>query len=223
MSTFIINEAAKGGFTDGRINDVTFLYVSIQSARDKYKSTDKEYSVKLVVDEDTGDAFENKFPKNPVKKVKTSNFEEQFGIAPPIPDAKNQFIITLKVADDKTIKVIDETGVETDQVVKLIYDEYKRPKVYVPATEGVEDITRSINVGNGSRGDASFWLLDAGDFGFFPKLSAILVTDLIAYEKSAGSKSAFGNVVNGASTGQAHFDNQEREEAPMIIDDQIPY
>lgn len=226
MSEMIINEPSKNGFQDGFINGVTFLYVNIQQARDKYKSADKEYSAKLVVDEDTADLFKDKFPKNGVKEVKTANFEEQYGIVPPIPKAKKQYILTLKVADDKIIKVVDEaTGEEQEKKVKLTYNDFKRPKVYVPDPSGVVDvvdITMSTNVGNGSKGDVAFWIAETNDFGSFPKLKALKVNELIPYEgNTGGNRTAFGTT-GDSDAPVNNFAGQQQEEEPAL-EGEAPY
>ena len=129
----------------------------------------------------------------------------------------------MKVRDDKFIQAVED-GEEVEKLVKLSYTEFKRPKVYVPSTEGVKDVTMDFEIGNGSRGDASFWVLDTKDFGSFPKLSGILVSDLKVYEGRGKNQCAFGNVVNGTSEQESHFVNQEKEVAPSLPqDDEIPY
>ncbi len=227
MSELVINEPSKNGFRDGFINDVTFLYVSIREARDKYKSTDKEFSAKLVVDEDTADSFKENFPKNGVKEIKTSNFEEQFGIQPPFPKAKKQYLITLKVADDKRITVVDQqTGEEHEKTVKLTLNDFKRPKVYMADPSGEYeniDVTEKVNVGNGSTGHVAFWILDSAEYGSFPKLKAIRVNDLVPYEPSSSNHGAFGSVASDEGHKDGHFSSQAREDDPELGAQEAPY
>ncbi len=223
MSSFILEEPTKNGFVKGLINDVTFLYVHIQEARDKFSKDGQEYSVKLVVDKETAKAFKKQYSKQGFSECETENFEEQYGIAPPHPKEEIQYLITLKAPDDHIVKSVGDGGEEVETAVKLGYGEFKRPKVYVPSTEGVKDITRDLLVGNGSRGHASFWELSTTTYGEFARLSGILVSDLKVYEKRAGSQSAWGSVVNVDSSPENHFAQQAQEEAPTIPDDQIPY
>lgn len=222
MSSFILEEPTKNGFVKGFINDVTFLYVSIQDAREKFSKDGNEYSVKLVVDKATAKAFKKQFSKQGFSECETENFEEQYGIAPPFPKDDTQYLITLKAPEDQIIRSTDSNGEEVERSVKLDYGEFKRPKVYVPTNEGVKDITRDLIAGNGSSGHASFWVLSTSTYGDFARLSGILVNDLKVYEKRASSQSAWGTVVNGDNVPENHFTQQAKEDAP-VLDDQIPY
>ncbi len=198
MSEFILEEPTSKGFVKGKIYDVTFLYTNIQKSRDKFSKEGKEFSVKLLVDKKTAKAFKKQYPKNGFREVETQVFQEQYGIEPTHPEEEYQYIITLKCPDDKFTKVV-ENGQEVNRLVKLTYGEFKRPKVYVPVSDGVvKDITMDLNVGNGSSGAASFWVLDAHDFGTFPRLSGILVEDLIVYENTSSNLSDFGSVTSDA-------------------------
>lgn len=222
MSSFILEEPTKSGFVKGFINDVTFLYVHIQDARDKFSKDGKEYSVKMVVDKATAKAFKKQYSKQGFSECETENFEEQYGIEPPFPKDETQYLITLKAPEDHVVRSTDNNGEEVERSVKLDYGEFKRPKVYVPSTEGVKDITRDLMVGNGSCGHASFWELSTTTYGEFARLSGILVSDLKVYEKPAASQSAWGAVVNSDRAPENHFARQAQEDAP-VIDDQIPY
>jgi len=206
MSQFVLNEAEDNGFQAGFINEVTFLYVSLQDAREKYKSTELEYSVKCVVDKATAKAFKKAYPKNGVKEVDTSEFKETFGIDAPYPDQDEQFILTMKTnAQDKDGQL-------------LSHNAFKRPKVYVPSGRGVKDITAESLVANGSKGDVNFWVSDT-EFGQFPKLTAILVRELIVYEKRENAGSAWGSVENAEAQPQNGFEKQEKELAPELLEE----
>ena len=190
MSKFVLNEAADNGFQDGYIDDVTFLYVCIQDAKTKFKSDEKEYSVKCVVDEDTYDAFAEAFPKNVSTKgaIKTAEFESTYGIDAPFPDAKKQYTINVKMQH------ADQNGVPHPD------GSFKRPKVLVPVEDGVKDITKEMLIGNGSKGNVDFWV-SSSDYGSFPKLTNICVTDLIEYERKEGTgggkgSTRYGKIVN---------------------------
>ncbi|MCP4392666.1 MAG: hypothetical protein GY804_00070 [Alphaproteobacteria bacterium] len=223
MSEFILGEPSKKGFTKGKINDVTFLYVSIQEPRDKYESEDKEFSAQLVVDQETAKAFKKKFPKNGYHEYNTANFEEQFGIAPPFPDERQQYVIKLTVNDFHYRKVVDPlTGEEVKKALKLPYDDFKRPKVFIPADcGGVNDVTKTVLVGNGSKGHVAFWIMTHEKFGDFPKLHEICVTDLIIYENRSKSSSEWGTVANAAGSSE-HFSSQQQENEPEL-DEEAPY
>ncbi|MCP3921242.1 MAG: hypothetical protein GY714_01525 [Desulfobacterales bacterium] len=223
MSEFILGEPSKKGFTKGKINDVTFLYVNIQEPRNKYESEDKEFSAQLVVDKKTAKAFKKKFPKNSCREYDTENFEEQFGIDPPFPDESEQYVIKLTVNDFHFRKVTDpQTGEVATKTLKLPYDDFKRPKVFMPATDGdVNDVTKTMLVGNGSKGHAAFWIMTHDKFGDFPKLHEICVTDLIVYENRSKATSEWGSVAN-ASGSSEHFSSQQQEFEPEL-GEEAPY
>lgn len=213
MSEFVLNEASDNGFQDGFINGVTFLYVCIQDAKTKWKSEELEYSVKCVVDKATGKAFKKTYPKNGVKEVDNEEFESTYSIGLPFPNQEEQYIITLKTS------ATDKNG------ALLQHGAFKRPKVYVPNGKGgVKDITRETLIANGSKGDVNFWV-STSEFGQFPKLAAILVSDLIPYEKKASAGSAWGAVEGGEeeygdSAPDNGFARQSKEDAPEEISDE---
>ncbi len=75
----------------------TIVYCQIQkpvACYDEDKGT--EVKVSIVVDEDQADEFNELFAKQPAKVVKTSDFEKFYKIPAPNPDAKKQFIVTLR-------------------------------------------------------------------------------------------------------------------------------
>lgn len=193
------------------INDVVFLYSRVQKPVLKKDETDKyQYTLQLVVDEDTADLMESTFSKIGIKKHNTAIFEEKFGVAPPYPDEKKQYVVKLNA--DSHYK--DGTAVP--------YEYSSRPKVLVPVEGGVKDVTLDIMVGNGSKGDVSFSMKTYPQ-GTFAKLTALLVKDMIEYEGSDGSGSAFGTVTN-VDAAKAKADAQTAAAAPVSnpVVDQAP-
>ncbi len=92
----------------------------------------------------------------------------------------------------------------------------------MPASDGdVNDVTKSILIGNGSKGHAAFWIMKHEKFGEFPKLHEIYVTDLIVYENRSKASSEWGYVAN-ASGSSEHFSSQRQENEPAL-DDEPPY
>ena len=222
MSEFILDDPSKSGFVKGRVNDVTFLYVTIQNAREKFTKNGSEYSVKLVVDKKTAKAFEKQYSKQGFTDCETENFEELYGVAPPFPGEDTQYIITIKAPDDSIIRSKSSDGEEIETSIKLDYDEFKRPKVYVPSNSGVKDVTMDFEIANGSKGHASFWELSTTTYGNFARLSGILVNDLKIYENRSNDQCAFGKVENANTRQPSHFESQEREDPP-ILDDELPF
>lgn len=220
MSKFTLNEKSDNGFQDAFIDDVTFLYVCINTAKKKFQSEEKEYSVKCVVDEDTYDAFAEAFPKNvsPKNIVKTSEFESTYKIEAPFPDEKKQYLINIKMQH------ADVNGVPHPD------SSFKRPKVLINDVENegqVRDVTLETLVGNGSKGSVDFWI-SSSKYGQFPKLTNIFVSDLVEYEGNADSgggaaRTRHGVVSNAqVDTGASDFSEQAKEDpAPIAETDEF--
>jgi hypothetical protein len=102
------------------------------------------------------------------------------------------------------------------------YEWNSRPKVFVPVDGGVEDVTLTVLVANGSKGDVAF-SVNTNDFGTFPQLTGILVKDLIEYEAQGGNTSAFGAVVGGYKSDTSNVKQvptqQPKEEADFDDND----
>ena len=191
MSQFTV-ENVKGKMS-GKITNVVFCYTKIQSGSTKYQSKDIEYTVDVVVDKATAKEFKKAYPKNSVKDFENAEFTEKFKIDPPFPSQDEQFVIKLKAAAQLKAAV-PAANLEAGDMIP--YEWNSRPKVFVPVEGGVEDITLTVLVANGSKGDVAF-TVNSNDFGTFPQLTGILVKDLIEYEAAGGSSSAFGTVVGG--------------------------
>ena len=163
----------------------TLVFVTIQTPQTKYQSTDKEFKVGIVVDEDTADIWNERFPKQTAKVVKTSDFKETYKIDPVFPDEKKQYVITIKKpASYKDGKELPE-----------MY----RPKVLVQDGKAAIDVTQTILPANGSKGKVSFEE-NSNDFGTFSRLKNVLVTEMIEYKKGGGNAAdEFGLEVQGAS------------------------
>lgn len=188
-----LSTEVNGKKTTGKLEDVVFLYVKLQTGATKYQSKDIEYTVDLAVDKATSKEFKKAYPKNSCKEFDNADFKEKFKIDPPFPNQEEQFVIKLKAAAQLKADAPAANLVAGDMIP---YEWNSRPKVFVPVEGGVEDITLTVLVANGSKGDAAF-SVNSNDFGTFPQLTGILVKDLIEYESSGGNNSAFGNVVGG--------------------------
>ena len=163
----------------------TLVFVTVQTPQTKYQSTDKEFKVGIVVDEDTADSWNERFPKQTAKVVKTSDFKETYKIDPVFPDEKKQYVITIKKpASYKDGKELPE-----------MY----RPKVLLQDGNTAIDVTQSVLPANGSKGKVSFEE-NSNDFGTFSRLKNVLVTEMIEYKKGGGNAAdEFGLEVQGAS------------------------
>ena len=215
----------------GRINNVIFCYVKMQQGAFKYQSkTEYEFTVDCVVDKKVAKAYKKMFPKNSCKEIDTEEFEDRFKVAPPFPDADEQFVIKLK-ADANLKADVAKAGLRKGDSIP--YEWNTRPKVFVPVEGGVKDVTMEVLVSNGSKGDVTFKILE-NSYGTFSQLSGILVTDLIEYEQKE-SASDFGEVVGGLRPGDGNpqqvadvgsSDDVEPESDPKpnpIPDDDLPF
>ena len=211
MSNLVMSE------DKGSIEDVVFCYIKLQEGDTKYQSSEKEYSLDAVVDKATAKSFKKAFPKNGYKEIDTAEFKDKFKIEPPYPDAEEQFVIKFRV--DVGLK----SDVESQNLRKgdpVPYAWGTRPKLFVPVEGGVEDQTMSVLAANGSKGTVAF-NITSNTFGTFPKMTGIMVTDLIAYEQSGGSASPFGDIVGGYKEGNGDT-QQKASEAPLTSSNPTP-
>ena len=155
----------------------TLVYVQVQNPVDCYeKERGQEWKASIVVDEDTADAWNEEYNKQPALAVKTSEFKERYKIDPPFPDAKKQFVITLR----------KNTKLGNGEPVPELY----QPKVLMRKNGQLVDITKEVLVGNGSKGQISVdtWEMPRGKVA---RLKNILVTELVEYVKPEGSGGAY--------------------------------
>ena len=150
-----------------------FAYAKIQEPAFKYQSTtEKEFSIDIIVDKATAKAFGKQFPKQKGKTVDNDDFEEIYKMPPPFPDQDEQYVLKLKrPAQYKDGKPLPESY---------------WPKVMQKKGGKAVQIPREVLVGNGSTGKVSYDV-NENDYGTFAKLKNILVEDLKEYKKSGGS------------------------------------
>ena len=75
----------------------TLVYVQLDTPKpcfDPEKGT--EWKASIVVSEDDADEWNDAYPKQKAKEVKTSEFEEIYKIPAPFADQRKQYIITLR-------------------------------------------------------------------------------------------------------------------------------
>lgn len=180
------------------------VYAKIAEAGKKYQSDDTEYSVGIIVDEDTADEWEDSFKKQPARKIKATEFEDKFNI--PLPERfkgeKNVFQITLK----------------KDCIVdgKEMFPDF-RPKVMLETEDEIVDITTSRLVANGSVGKVSYRVSENA-YGRFARLQNILIQeeDFIEYESSgsgeAGSEFGVSKKVKKEPENKAATEARKRKE-----------
>jgi hypothetical protein len=156
----------------------TLVYVMCDKPTPCYeKEKGTEWKAGIVLtDEDTVDLFDETYPKQSAKKVKSSEFEDIYKCKLPEGAGKNVWVITLK----KNTKLSNGEDVP---------DKY-RPHVFeVNESAGkkvMTDITFTKLAGNGSKGILTIdhW---AGEKGNVARLKNVAVTELIEYVKPEGS------------------------------------
>jgi hypothetical protein len=168
-----IMAAAKQKSTLGVIEG-TFVYAKVGQPDTKYQSSELEWSIEVIVDEDVAEAWDDQFQKQKAKKIKVSEFEAKYKIPCPIEGVKNVYGIKLK-------RQATNDGVPVD--------ENFRPKVYVD-NEGGErtEIGQSRKIANGSFGKVSYYI-SSNDYGTFARLQNVQMEEenFKEYESSGGA------------------------------------
>lgn len=165
------------------IKDVYFYYTQIAEPGQKYQTTgptDKEYKVTVIVSKEQYKEFTTKYPKKKKAPIDTEDFEAQYKTKAPFPDQPMQYAIALS---QKAFKA-DGTAMPDGL----------RPKVYQFDSEGKQiDITSTL-IGNGSKGTVRYMHWEAlgnSDIPDTAKLYALLIEDLVPYEKRTSSANVF--------------------------------
>lgn len=162
-------EVKKEGVIEG-----VLVYAKVAQPDKKYQSNDTEYSITVIVDEDTADEWDSEFAKQPSKKIKVSDFETKFRFPCPIEGVKNVYSVTLK----------------KDAVVdgEEMFPDFK-PKVFLDTNDGDRlDISESRLIANGSYGKISY-RINENTFGRFARLKNVLIEeDNFKEYVSAGGK-----------------------------------
>lgn len=150
------------------------VYAKLAQADQKYQSKDYEYSVEVIVSEDTADEWEARFKKQPAKKIRAADFEAKYKIPVPEQYKKEKNLYSIKLKKDAT-----KDG-------EPFNPEY-RPKVFLDTADERIDITESRLVANGSYGKVSY-RVNTNDFGTFARLNNVLFDEegFIEYESKGG-------------------------------------
>ena len=199
----------------------TLVYAKVGQPDTKYQSTEKEWSVEVIVDEDTADKWDEQFKKQPAKKIKASEFEAKYKIPLPahLKGEKNVYGVKLK-------RQATNDGVPVE-------DNF-RPKVYIDDAEGNRtEIGQSRHIANGSFGKVSYYI-STNDFGTFSRLQNVLMDEdkFVEYESSGGGKAGdeFGSKpVKVEAPREAVLKARPEKSAKKVVEqepeeeDQIPF
>ena len=146
------------------------VYIQLDTPKpcfDAEKGT--EWKASIVVSEDDADEWNDAYPKQKAKEVKTSEFESVYKVAAPFADQRKQYIITLR----KNTKLANGNPVPTQYT----------PKVFQQKGKILADITNTTLVANGSEGQISVDHYDA-KMGPVARLKNVKVDTLIEYVKA---------------------------------------
>ena len=157
----------------------TLVYVQVDAPKPCFVAEKgQEWKASIVVSEDVADEWDEAFPKQTAKQVKTSEFEAMYKTVAPFPEQRKQYIITLR----------KNTKLGNDKEVPVQY----QPKVFQQKGNVLVDITHSALPSNGSQGAISVDVYE-GKMGTFARLKNVLVTKLIEYVKQEDNGSATGS------------------------------
>ena len=174
-------------------------YVKLQQPDFKYGSTtEKEFSVNLVVDKAAAKAWNKEFPKQKAKEVDRADFEKAYKIAPPSDDDEFYVLSIKKPAQYKDGNPLPDA---------------MRPRAFLKGDNGkLQDITKDILVANGSVGTVSYDVRD-NEFGHFSSLKAVRVDKLIEYKKKGGAANDFSELGDVESLADDFSDVPERQQS----------
>ena len=176
------------------------LYVSLNKPQKAYvkpgepaKPDEWKASV-AITDEDVVDEYEEFAKgidaKTSIKKVKTTEFEGIYKVAPPEDAGKNIWVVTLRKSTQ-----LGKTG-------KEVPDLYK-PKVFEKVGKALVDVTNSKLPANGSYGSISIDKFERTNGTASLYLKNVLVTSMIEYVAESGPEYEPGS----------EFDDEPKAEA----------
>ena len=191
------------------INNATFLYTKIQNPVAAFNKLDSEFSVDVVLSKADAKALNKAYPKQKSKEYDNEEFVAKFKIDLPHPDQDEQFVLKLKKSHTKNGRVTPEQYF---------------PRVFLVTPEGNVDKTYDIQVGNGSKGKASYRIKATESYGDFLELQSILVEELVVYTSKGGSVGSDFGVTQLAEVPQGHrvVVKQGESEVEAVVEDVKP-
>lgn len=171
----------------------TLVYVQVNEPKPCFVAEKgEEYKCSIAISEDDAEAWDDEFPKQTAKQVKTSEFEAIYKTTAPFPNQRKQYVVTLR----KNTKLGNGN---------LVPSQYL-PKVFQQKGNVLVDVTNSVLVANGSEGMLSVDMFE-GKMGKFARLKNVCVTKLIEYSKpdtQGSTGSEFGLEVQSADDGEGN-------------------
>lgn len=236
MTTSIKFVENKGQVEKVIIENAVLMYTKLKKAQPVYDQKDLpkhkqnmfEYTVDLVVDEDTSDLWDEKFPKQGAKKLLKAAFMKQFKLEKDEdfpegldPKAKKFYVIKGK----QNTHYMDR---KTNEVKPLSAS--TRPRVIAVIDGKKQDVTLTHEIGNCSVGNVMFTVTPNKTYGDAAKLKGVLVTNLVEYVSGGGDSDLtdfFGDDVEFAELPEepevSSTGKQSDEEAGGDFDDEPPF
>lgn len=181
----------------------TLVYVQVDKAKPCYEeSKGQEWKASIVISEDDAENWDEIYPKQTAKQVKTSDFENLYKVPAPFPDQRKQFIVTVR----KNTKLGNGNPVP----------EKYQPKVFEKIGAKITDVTKEKLPANGSLGQISVETFE-GKMGVFARLKNVLVTEMIEYKKDSGIEgSEFGIEVDQGTSSGDEFSSASGSVTPKV-------
>jgi hypothetical protein len=171
-------------------------YVKLQQPDFKFGSTtEKEFSVNLIITKAEAKVWNKEFPKQKAREVDRSDFEKAYKIEPPTDDDEFYVLAIRKPAQYKDLTPIPDA---------------MRPRAFLKGDNGkLQDITKDILIANGSVGTVSYDIRD-NEYGHFSSLKAVRVDSLVEYKKKGGASNDFSELGDVESLADDFSDIPER-------------
>ncbi len=154
-----------------KVSNVMFLYTQFQKPAHSAKYNKTSWQVSFAMSREAAVIWHKAFPNQKVTAYDIQAFKDKFHV-----DADGDKLCVVQLSQDAKLK--DGRDVE--------YSWTMRPKVYSPSPNGVEDITMTKLVGNGSMGIMAAKSITSMQ-GTNAKPEAILVEELIEYKKQSAT------------------------------------
>lgn len=187
------------------------VYVSVHEAKKALvkpgapKKPDEWKASVVITNEDYADDLEA-YAKEldtmiSLKKVKRTEFENIYKVAPPEGDGKNVWVFTLRKSTE-----LGKTG----KPVPELY----QPKAFEKVGKTLVDITHSKLIGNGSYGSISVDKFERQTGGASLFLKNVLVTDLVEYTQAESNYQAGSEFDDEADTDDAPAEKPAKAAKP---------
>jgi hypothetical protein len=199
------------------ISNVFFAYTRLQKPMYNKFTEANEYSVIVFMDKVTAKEFKKAKYNKEIKSIDTEEFEVKYKFEAPF-KGDEQYFVKMTAPE---LFTRDYGDFKAGEVIP--HDLTMRPKVWSPVEGGVEEVTLTTEVGNGSKGKLEFSTYTSkGKIGV--NFLSILVEDLVEYvskEYDNSPKSAFGAVVGGINSDDSQATQRDASAFQIDTEDEV--